>query len=411
MKELLTRVTRCRVCGSEHLSKYLDLGLMPIANNFGETSQEAKSKMRFPLEVLFCNQCGLSQLSVVVAPEKMFCYYTYRSSINKGYIKHCENMAKNLIPRFNLNYNTFHIDIGGNDGTLLLEFHKLLSHRMLNIDPSNNLTKVARQRGVTSMALFWGTSIAAKIYASVDIITATNVFAHLNNVSEFMTACRSVMQSYSILVIENPYIIDFIDNMEFDTIYFEHMSYWGVLPMLALCDKYNLKLIAAEHQEIHGGSMRYIIAKDDSHYTPSTEIEKVKQQEIDRSFDKLSGYVEWANKVHKSILAFKNNLINLVSQNKTIIAFAASAKGNTLLNSAGIDSTIIECIIDETPEKIGKFYPGNGIPIVSIDYIMKIVPDYIVILSWNFKDEIIDKVKKLGYKGKFIIPISEWQIV
>ena len=411
MKELLTQVTKCRVCGSETLFKYLDLGLMPIANNLGETSQEAKLKIRFPLEVMFCNQCGLSQLSVVVNPEKMFCYYTYRSSINKGYIKHCEDMAKDLIPRFNLNSDTFHIDIGGNDGTLLLEFQKLLSHRILNVDPSDNMTKVAVQKGVPSMAGFWGNSALYEIGERADIMTATNVFAHLDNVAEFIVSCRGMMKPHTILVIENPYIIDFTDNMEFDTIYFEHMSYWSVLPMLALCDKYHLKLVAAEHQKIHGGSMRYIIAREDSNYVPSPEIKKIMQQEEDRKFNTLSTYISWADKVHKSILDFKSNLINLVRKNKTIIAFAASAKGNTLLNSAGIDSTIVECIIDETPEKIGKFYPGNGIPIVGIEWIMKIHPDYILILSWNFKDEIIYKVKNLGYKGKFIVPIPSWEII
>ncbi|MFA5935012.1 MAG: class I SAM-dependent methyltransferase [Candidatus Paceibacterota bacterium] len=411
MKTQFKQHTACRICGSTNLSKYLDLGLLPLSNNLELTEQLAKDKERFPLQVLFCNNCGLSQLSVVIDPKELFSYYTYVSGINQGYVKHCYNMAKDLTERFGLNCNSFHIDIAGNDGTLLLEFQKFLKHKILNVDPAVNLTAIARERGVPSITTFWGLPVIYEIGKRADLITATNVFAHLDDLAEFMIACRGMLKDSSILVIENPYLIDFIDNMEFDTIYFEHVTYWSLLPMMRLCGQHHLKVIAAEKQAIHGGSMRYIIAREESEYTPSLDLEKICAEERRRGFDKYESYSNWAEKVSTFISDFRSNLLALKVQNKIIIGFAASAKGNTLLNSTQIDEKIVNCIIDETPEKIGKFYPGVGIPIVDIHNIMEITPDYILILSWNFQKEIIIKVRELGYKGKFIIPIPKWEIL
>lgn len=403
--------TECRICHSTNLSKYLDLGMMPLSNNLEPTKELAKGKERYPLEMMFCNDCGLSQLSIVVDPNVLFGYYTYVSGINKGYVEHCHQMAIELSSRFDLNSDSFHIDVAGNDGTLLQEFKKVLHHTVLNVDPAANITALAEQRGVPSITAFWGLPVIYEIGKRADIITATNVFAHLDNLAEFLVASRGMLKDDSILVIENPYLIDFIDNMEFDTIYFEHVTYWSLLPMIRLCDKYELKVIAAEKQSIHGGSMRYIITRKESKYNPSPEIEKLCENERQRGFDKYGIYSNWSSKVKTYISDFRNNILALKRDNKIIIAFAASAKGNTLLNSAGIDETIVNCIIDETPEKIGKFYPGVGIPIIGIENIMEIVPDYILILSWNFKKEIIIKVRELGYKGKFIIPIPRWEII
>lgn len=403
--------TKCRICGSTNLSEYLTLGMMPLSNNLESTKQLAKNKDRYPLEVMFCNECGLSQLSIVIDPEVLFSYYTYVSGINKGYIEHCHKMAIDLASRFGLNSNSFHIDIGGNVGTLLQEFKKVLHHNVLNVDPAANLTLLAEQKGIPSITAFWGLPVIYEIGKRADIVTATNVFAHLDNLAEFLVAAKGMLRDDSILVIENAYLIDLIDNMEWDTLYFEHVTYWSILPMMRLCKKYDLKLIAAEKQAIHGGSMRYIITRKESKYIPSPDIEKLCNEERRRGFDKYDSYSTWSTKVKEFISTFRDNILALKNDNKIIIGLAASAKGNTLLNCAEIDETVINCIIDETPEKIGKFYPGVGIPIIGIENIMEIVPDYILILSWNFKEELIEKVKALGYKGKFIIPIPKWEVI
>ncbi len=406
--------TKCRVCSSIKLIKYLDLGYMPLPNNLESTEKKAKDKERFPLEVMFCKECGLSQLSVVIDPDELFKYYTYRSGINKGYINHCRKMAEDLSARFGFNSETYHLDIAGNDGTLLKEFRKVLHNddHIFNVDPAENLREICEIERVFTISQFWSIGLAESTFKDrIDLITATNVFAHLDDVTEFIQACKIALKPEGILIIENPYLIDFIENMEFDTIYFEHVSYWSLLPMMRLCSDNGMKVIGAEKQAIHGGSMRYIISHENSRHVPASAIKNLCKEEKRRGFDKPHIYTEWANKVTMFISEFKTNLLRLKKEDKTIIAFAASAKGNTLLNSTGISTDVIDCIIDETPEKIGKFYPGVGIPIVGIENIMKIQPDYILILSWNFKDEIIEKVRGLGYDKNFIIPIPRWEII
>ena len=402
--------TSCRVCGSDHLSKYLDLGLMPLANNLEFTAQRAKNGYKFPLQVMFCNDCGLSQLSVVINPEKMFSYYTYRSSVNKGYVEHCRKMALDMSAKGYAGKGSFHIDIAGNDGCLLDEFRKILGHKILNIDPASNLTAIADANGIPSITDFWNKELAGKI-DKADLITATNVFAHLDDVTEFLEACKITMKEDGILIIENPYLVDFIENNEFDTIYFEHVTYWSILPMMKLCEKVGLRLIDAEKQKIHGGTMRYTITHLDNKHAVHDRLEILYSEEIKKEYNLFGTYMGWSGDVKNIINDFATNLLNLKKQGNTIIGFAASAKGNTLLNCAGINTDIVNCIIDQTPEKIGKFSPGTGIPIFGIENIIKISPDYIIILSWNFKEEIIKKIKDLGYLGKFIIPIPKWHVI
>jgi dTDP-4-dehydrorhamnose reductase len=402
--------TKCRCCGSSDLHTYLDLGLMPMANNLESTSLSARNKERYPLQVMFCKDCGLSQLSVVIDPEKLFSYYTYRSGVNKGYIEHCKQMAIELDQMFDFDHTKFHIDIAGNDGTLLRQFYTLFTHKILNVDPASNLTAIAESQGIPSISDFWSIDIAKKYENTADLITATNVFAHLDDIKSFIKACRIALKDEGILVIENPYLVDFIENTEFDTVYFEHVTYWSMMPMLKLCNMLGMKVIDCKKFDIHGGTMRYVIARKESKRQISVDVMNCFANEINQEYDQLEKYLGWSQQVNKLAKSFADNLLNLKKQGYSIGAFAASAKGNTLLNYAGINTDIIDFIADETPEKIGKFSPGTGIPIVNKYEIQKRQPDYIVILSWNFKEEIMDKLRPI-FKGKFIIPIPEFVLI
>jgi dTDP-4-dehydrorhamnose reductase len=402
--------TKCRCCGSENMTKYLDLGLMPLANNLEFKAVDAKSKERFPLQVMFCEDCYLSQLSVVIDPEKMFSYYTYRSGINGGYIKHCKEMANEI----KLTNESFHIDIAGNDGTLLKQFKDIYHHKVLNVDPASNLVAISESQGIESIADFWsiklGKSIVEK-HGKADLITATNVFAHLDDVKSFLIACRDTLTDNGLLIIENPYLIDFIENMEFDTVYFEHLTYWSVNPMIRITNELRLNLINCSKHNIHGGTMRYAIAKKESDHKIDGSVYKYQGNEARYNYDELETYQNWSSQVKDLTYGFSNELLNLKKQGYKIAGFAASAKGNTLLNFAGINTDIMDFIADETPEKIGKFSPGTGIPIVNKQEIIKQNPDYVVILSWNFKQEIMKKLIYFGFKGKFIIPIPKFEII
>lgn len=404
-----TRQT-CRICGSHDLEKYLDLGLMPMANNLDFTSRLAREKERFPLQVNFCKRCFLSQLSIVVDPQKMFSYYTYRSSINEGYVKHCRGMAKQFMTELNLNKDSFIIDIAGNDGTLLKEFKSEIGLKVLNVDPASNLASIAEANGIETVNEFWGPEVAKNIiekHGQADVITATNVFAHVDGVADFLIACQAAIKLDGTIVLEFPYLIDFINNYEYDTIYFEHLSYFGIAPLYSLCKRFGLSILKIEKQNIHGGTVRVYIGQ---RRTPHTSVNEFLQMEQTQGFHSIDKYQEWSVAVNKSINNFSTFITNLKMQGSKIAAFAASAKGNTLLNSAGMTTDIIDYIADETPEKIGKFSPGTGIPIVNKHEIEINPPDYLIILSWNFKDEIINKLSKI-YNGKYIIPIPSCVII
>jgi dTDP-4-dehydrorhamnose reductase len=403
--------TNCRCCGSTDMHKYLDLGVMPLANNLEFTSKLAKEKEKFPLQIMFCMNCGLSQLSVVINPSKMFSYYTYRSSINGGYVKHCNKMAHELSERFGLGEESFVIDIAGNDGALLEEFKKVFNPKVLNIDPATNLTAIAEQRGITSLAKFWGYETYEEViddYGKADLITATNVFAHVDNMFEFLISAKATLSDKGVLVIEFPYLVDFIQNKEYDTTYFEHLSYISITPIERLCERVGLKLFDVEKQNIHGGTTRLSICHPNAHEVTENVATFIKY-EADNGFMNLERYLRWSEDINDTIKDFSTKLLDLKLKGHTISGFGASSKGNTLLNSCKITTDLMDYIADETPEKIGKFSPTTGIPIVNKQTIIDKPTDFIVILAWNFQEEIIAKLRPI-YDGEFIIPVPEFKI-
>lgn len=406
--------TNCRACGSEKLTKYLDLGLMPLANNLEYTSLRAKEKERFPLQVMFCEKCALSQLSVVIDPAKMFSNYVYRSSINGGYVKHARKMAQDLKQRFNLTPDSFMIDIAGNDGALLKEFQNEIGLKVLNVDPAENLAAIAEAQGIPTWANFWSNDLAkgaAATFGRADLITATNVFAHVDQMMNFIFGASIALKPEGVLVIECPYIVDFIENFEFDTVYFEHLSYVSVTPINRVCTGLYMKLISVEKQAIHGGTIRMTIAQKESSHQVGESVIHFLREEENAGFNKIDRYKKWSKDINKVINNFGQQLLALKKEGHTIAGFAASAKGNTLLNSAGINTDIVDYIVDQTPEKIGKFSPGTGIPIVHIQTLTKKPVDFLIILSWNFALELMEKARDNGFKGKFIIPIPEFTIL
>jgi len=379
--------------------------MMPLSNGLTNTRAEAIDIDRLPLKVLFCENCGLSQLSIVVAPEVMFNNYLYRSSINRPYVAHCREMAKYLKAKYKLNQSSFMIDIAGNDCALLKEFREEIGLNVLNIDPAKNLAQICVDKNIKTLSQFWGMKAARDLPEKVDLITATNVFAHVDNVREFILACKRSLDEKGILVIEFPYLIDFIEQREFDTIYFEHLSYFSIYPLDLLCEEYSLEILHVEKIPIHGGSVRVEIG----HAGEGKKRDNTVSQAIRNEREKYS-HIGWYNIFSKdvgySIMRFRSEIKGL----ENVAGFAASAKGNTLLNCAGITREL-KYIIDETPEKMNKYSPGTGIKIVSLDKLKHDPPDYLVILSWNFADAIIEKCVNYGYKGKFIIPIPEFKIL
>jgi len=413
--------TNCRCCGSSKLIKYLDLGLMPLPNNLQFNAVLAKRSERFPLQVMFCESCGLSQLSVVIDPAVMFSYYTYRSGVNQGYIDHCFELCKTVQLRYLKDGGNFHIDIAGNDGTLLSQAVKAYrdnemidGYDTLNIDPATNLCAISEASGIPALAEFWSEDTALKVvknHGQADLITATNVFAHVDNIIGFLKAAKIALSERGVLVLEFPYICEFIEGAEFDTVYHEHLSYMSLNPIDLICQNIGLELIDAEKVDIHGGSMRVTIANEGQYFITENAMELM-SKERENGYQSIEKYQGWGDKVQATIDELSTNLLKLKKEGYKIAAFAASAKGSTLFNCAGINTDLVDVIMDETSEKIGKFQPGTGIPIVNPKaYLAKNKPDFIIILSWNFIDSITAKLREIGFEGSFICPIPSWRIL
>lgn len=411
-RPVVTPHTKCRCCGSTKLIKYLDLGLMPLSNNLAPDAKAARLAPRYPLQVMLCNHCGLSQLSVVADPNVMFSYYTYRSGINEGYRRHCHRMLTDIFERWHFD-TLVHVDVAGNDGTLLKIGRAIRRsgpdeerYIPVNVDPAVNLTTIAEADGIESVPMFWGQGAVDLVRAkhgAVQLITATNVFAHVDDIRVFLRSCANALDTLGIVVLEFPYIIDFVDRKEFDTVYFEHVSYMSLAPINQLCNELDLEIIEVSRQEIHGGSLRVTISHKNT-YGVSESVLQLLDEEVNGLNLGGNKYNGWNKYVQEFVNQFNNKLLDYKRAGKKIAAFAASAKGNTLLNVAGITTDLIDFIVDETPEKIGKFSPGTGIPIVSKQWITREQPDVIVILSWNFAEEIKAKIDSMGFKGEYIIP-------
>lgn len=405
----------CRICNSSNLIPYLDLGSTPLANGLIKPENIGINEPKFPLVICYCKNCSLSQLSVVVNPELLFKDYFYMSSISNTFRIHCNTIAHDLKETMNLSGNDLVVDIASNDGCLLQEFKKLRI-KTLGVEPAVNLAKLANSNGIETLNNFWNKDTATKIaneYGGAKIITAFNVFAHVDDVHGFVQNVLTALTDDGMFVIQVPYLIDFLEKHEFDTTYHEHLSYFLLKPLQNILEKNDMKIINVKKYSIHGGTIEVRAVKNTNKTSNiKSNIDDFIIIEKNLGFYDEKSYLNFAQEVQD----IKKNLVGLLydlkNQGKNIAGFAASAKGNTLLNYCGIDSKLISYIVDETPTKQGLLTPGGHIPIVPMSKLEKNPPDYLLILAWNFVEEIIEKTKKFKSSGaKYIIPIPKIKIV
>lgn len=396
-------VTNCRVCKSTNLTKYIDLGSQPLPNNLLEIPSESKT---YPLAVLFCNECFLSQLSVVVDPKIMFSEYSYHSSVSKTFQEHCYELALDC-KKFKFEHPLV-IDIASNDGCLLEQFKKAGYQRLLGVEPAKNLVKNYNERGLLYLNKFWNKDVldyGPDSYETerASIITATNVFAHVDDLDDFLEGVRRYLTPSGIFIAEFPYLPNLISNMEFDTIYHEHLSYFLLKPLIRLFLANGLKIFDVKRLSIHGGSIRIYACKDDREVKSS--VHEMVYYESDQGLYSIEPYKIFAENIKKIKKDLLDTLFYLAKNEKSVVGYGASAKGCSLLNYCGINKYLIQYIVDDTPYKQGKYLPGSNIPIES-----KFVnPDYIVLLAWNFEKEM--RKKTSWHKGKYIIPIPEVRVI
>lgn len=405
---------RCRFCYNANVECFLELGDMPLANAFltrGEVN--GIKEPRFPLDVFFCKDCGLVQIGYVVPPQDIFKDYIYFSSTSDTVHKHAEYLAQSFKERFNLANEAFVVEIASNDGCVL-NYFKTMNIKILGVEPAENIAKVAIESGIETYNDFFNEDNAKNIkekYGNADVILARHVFAHVPEIHSFMRGLKLLLSGNGVIAIEAPYLVDFIEKVEFDTIYHEHLSYLSLRPMSKLFKRYGMEIFDVEHFDIHGGSLIYFIGNEGIHEV-SQNVEKYIKNEMQKGFDDIKIYYDFADKTSLLKTRLMELLNQLKSEGHSIAAYGAPAKGNTLLNYCGISTNLIDFIVDKSKYKQGLYTPVTHIPVYDPGKLIEDIPDYTLLLAWNFADEILKQQKsyrELG--GKFIFPLPYLKVM
>ncbi|MEK8023551.1 MAG: class I SAM-dependent methyltransferase [Candidatus Hydrogenedentota bacterium] len=397
----------CRICESRDLVPILDLGDMPLANALREPA-DTGPELRIPLCVMLCQECSLSQLSAVVSPERMFSRYVYRSGIAETFRRHCSWFAREAKKIARPGRGALVVDIGGNDGTLLHAF-RAEGFRPLAVEPAANIAEIARAGGIDTMNAFWSRATAKALveqWGRPALITATNVFAHVDDLDDFLSGVTDALDEKGCFVLEVPYMADLIEKNEFDTIYHEHLSYFLLRPLLRLADRHELEAKYVRRIPVHGGGLRVYLKRKSGRTFHAETAQAMLSFEEEAGLYTHSPYRNFARQIDSIRRDLRETMMRLIGDGRTVAAYGASAKGATLLNSAGIDRGMIRYIVDDTPEKQGRLAPGTGIPIVGAKELETARPDYLLILAWNFVDEILAKTSAFSQAGgRYIVPV------
>lgn len=404
----------CRMCQSIQLYKFLDLGFTPLADQFRRKDQLLESETYYPLEVYMCDSCGLVQLGHVVSPEILYRNdYPYESSTTATGKIHWNEFASSVVKRFNLNKKDLVVDIGSNVGVLLNAF-KDHGIRICGIDPAANIVLIAQQHNIETICDFFNEeSVNGTItrHGKASVITATNVFAHVDDLISFMKNILELLKDDGIFIFEAPYFGNLIRNLEYDTIYHEHLSYLSVKPLIRFFDKFNMEIFDLEFRDIHGGSFRVYVSKKSNYPVNSVVDDLLVEEENNHIYShaKLNDFADSVKQNRDELLWL---LLSLKHENNKIVAVSAPAKGMTLLNYCKIGDNILDFITEKSDLKIGRFTPGTHIPVKPDAALLEEKPDYSLLLAWNFADEIIkNNLLYLKNGGKFIIPIPKPTII
>lgn len=403
----------CRSCGSSDLERFLNLGEVPLANSFLSPADSREDELRVPLEVFFCGDCTLVQLCHVVSPEVLFSHYLYRTGTNTTIFEHNQALAQKVTQFLALTSQDLVLEVASNDGSLLSCFRQR-GIRVLGVDPARNIAELARLAGVETWPEFFDQRVAERIRREVGparVLIANNVLAHVDDTVGFLSACRSALAPNGFVVVEVPYLAEMLERLEYDTIYHEHLCYFSLNALVRLFERAGLRLHRVERIPIHGGSLRLWASasqpdgKDDS-------VQMLLTQERACGLDRLDPYLEFAYRVEQNRRHLTGLLADLKQQGRTVAAYGAPAKGTTLLSYCGLTTEQIPYTVDRSELKVGKLTPGSHIPILPVETILQRQPDFVLILAWNFAEEIMEFLQPYRARGgRFILPIPEPKIL
>jgi C-methyltransferase-like protein/putative zinc binding protein/methyltransferase family protein len=401
----------CRHCAAPLGTPFLDLGMSPLANRYLGHDELTRMEPFYPLQVYFCDHCYLVQLEQFESPEEIFGDYAYFSSYSDSWLQHAREYTDKVVARFGLGPSHYVVELASNDGYLLRNF-TARGIPVLGIEPARNVAQVAEAAGIPTLTKFFGVQTATELVDAgqrADLLLGNNVLAHVPDVNDFVGGMKLLLGPHGVITMEFPHLAQLMENNQFDTIYHEHFSYFSFLAVERLFATHGLTIWDVEELPTHGGSLRiYGRHAEDDTRAVTAAVNELRARELVAGYDTAAKYADFAQQVRET----KNKLLEFCiaakRDGKSIAGYGAPAKGNTLLNYCGIRNEYIDFTVDRSPHKQGTFLPGTHIPIRHPDRLTEERPDYVLILPWNLKDEIISQMEHVrDWGGKFVVPIPE----
>lgn len=407
---------KCRFCNNELSIEFINLINTPLSNSILTEEELNEPETFFPLKLFICEKCFLVQIDEYQKSNEIFNEkYAYFSSFSKSWLDHSRKYVYMIIKKLQLNKNSFVVEIASNDG-YLLQYFKEMNIPCLGIEPASNTAAEAKRKGIDVIEDFFGVCLAKELTSikkKPDLLLGNNVLAHTPDINDFTEGLKLYLSETGVITMEFPHLMQLIENNQFDTIYHEHFSYLSFLTIKSVFEAHNLEIYDVEQLPTHGGSLRiYAKHKEDNSKEISNNVEELSNLEISKKMNTMDYYKDFQKKANRIKIEFVNFLIQQKLNKKKVVAYGAAAKGNTLLNYCGIKQDLIGFVVDKSPYKQGKFLPGSHIPIINEKEIKKFRPDYIVILPWNIKDEIMEQLDYVEEWGcRFVIPIPKMEIL
>ena len=408
------RRPQCRLCSAALTTTFVDLGMSPLCESILRADQIDQMEPFFPLHVLVCSNCFLVQLQEYVKPESIFTEYDYFSSYSTSWVEHARRYCEMITARLNLGRNSQVYEIASNDGYLLQHFVRL-GIPVTGVEPAANVAAAARAKNITTIVEFFGMDLTRRLVSQgkrADLIIGNNVLAQVPDLNDFVGGMAAFLNPNEVITLEFPHLERLIEENQFDTIYHEHFSYFSFVTVDRLAKRHGLRLFDVERLSTHGGSLRVYLCRTEAHFAPAPAVDALLAHERQSGFEDIKTYTKFSTKVHHTKRQLLSFLIELKERGARVCGYGAPGKGNTLLNYCGIGADFLDFTVDRNPYKHGLYTPGMHIPIYPVSAIDDARPDYLLVLPWNLKQEIVEQMRHVGDWGcKFIVAIPKVEVI
>ncbi len=404
----------CRACGAEGLELVLSLGDQPLANALVHADRRERPESRYPLDLVVCPECSTAQITVSVPPDQLFKEYLYFSSYSQTFVEHSRVLAQRIVDERSLGGGSLVVEVASNDGYLLRSYLDA-GVPVLGIEPAENVAQVARERGVETISEFFGMAVAEKLRSSdveADVLHANNVMAHVPAIDDFIGGMAHLLAPEGVLVVETPYVRELVEKLEFDTIYHEHLFYYSITSVVRLFARHGLTIVDVERVAIHGGTLRVWAMRSDSGATPSARARALLAEEAESGLPSVDYYRDFSGRVEELLRTLSELLLGLRDEGATVAAYGAAAKGAVMLNALGPAGFVPEWVADRNPAKQGLYMPGTHQPVSAPERILAEMPDYLLVNTWNFLDEIVRQESEYQARGgRFVVPVPQPRVL